>query len=329
MAQNKITLLPLLAGVRSTKNPKKYSTELTYINGYTNNVITLNDSDVIKFFGLKIPINYEDDFTNLIIMTNQKIIWKIPFKLIYFLSNIKKTKKFEIIIFPKKLFVKIFLTKTIESYTDFSFHDFLRMYNSNQCEFILEGYDNIKYDLLINKYYIDTKERNHILNTKCEYVINQYNQITFTNSEIIIKDSAISTGIFIEMNVKIKNLQILWNEYTILYYDEILLMSACNILYNYKWSNKHHQALFETLFFFPKDILRLIESHVNYAIYLYWIPFEQSMKWNSKNIDNTINFDKLNNSKIIINENDKKTINGKIYIMEFDNIIYNKQGIVY
>jgi hypothetical protein len=242
------------------------------------------DTDAIKFHTIIIPTDVNiDDITSFTIKCicndSAVILFEIPFRLLYDLS-VKKIKGDKTCITLNDSITNIFeineydeFRKYVQSLPKDQCHDthnfkhknkiqenymmnynfpLVALYKSKISLFITSKID-IKYDVLIQRQFLNTQKRHHVASNDHGYYINSFGHQSFNYQNFQFVGDHPTTGLFIKTKNKLTNFKLNLNDIELINYDELKI-----------------DVLTELIIDQPNN-------------YLYWIPFEPNKKWDIDN----------------------------------------------
>ena len=182
--------------------PKGYPCKIVNYDAVTNQNINIKrNCDICKLYALLISANYtENDFKNLIITIDGTEIWKIPFKLIYYLSDKIINDNNKIILFSEFLFSIQCLT-TKKSIKGIAF-DYL---NFHEINILLTSHKQINYTFITKCIYFDDGQK--FQKTQLPHVVYQYKKQKISN-DMELKINYLPQGFFLETYEEIKYVKI-------------------------------------------------------------------------------------------------------------------------
>ena len=248
-----------------------------------------------------------DSLLNLEIKFNDGMIWKIPFKIIKYMAEIKQTKTHYMITLPTNLFFENELNN-------------FPIVATQHCKLManITSKQNISYSVMLNKSYLETEEHQDLAKIEHDYKIKQYISSDFSESDTLhISLSLVCSGFFIETDKEIESIKLSVDNEIVFEYDKNAIECVGEILH--EWTDEHKNMLYRLNL--PTEVIYYgIEKYVKN--YMYWIPFDPCKKWNDK-FDTLINFGRFDSAKI---ELDKKC-NGTIHFIEH-NLLRIMGGLV-
>jgi hypothetical protein len=330
-------MMPLAAtGLKNKIYPLKYTCHPNKTECQSNIKYSLvKIADEIKFSAIiistKIDLTMIETFE--IGYGDDNILFSIPFNLLYKLSHVViKDNNYNIMINDDILFIdhEYFSTLLYEVNTyclktkfnkTFGYEiatinriyqlDYRNILRDRVCQLKINEYQHVNLNLK-NKIKDKNKDKDKDKDENMGFSL-------FDESEYGNRNTALSSGLFIETNDYIEHFSMHLNGQQQMHYDKFEIDAYTDLIHVKKgWYKEHLDALENSVnMVFSNEIIDKINGYCEYDnddCYLYWFPFEPGKKWNDKNLDMTINFARIDQTELDI-QTKFKLNNYKIYVL--------------